>query len=432
MWQRLFLFLLLIYLLLNLPFITTRTYKREVYLYKNALAVDFLKKHPDMKKLVHLTRNTKRHPLFFITDNQKDTLKKYVDLFYLIGKKDDISLINHIPTHAFIGDTVRFKSNNGKDTFIVISKKTNTIYFKENNMRVVIKGIPKNVYVIDTLWNFMPYHGALRRYFEQKPFITFVAINPYQNRLYLDDKIKLGGLRLKPIIYIIGKDLIVKSDNPVENPRGFYLALEDTILPVSIKTVSPANITPDTTLAYLIGGRKYPLFFIKDGKGYITTKKIDVLYRKYPAVFNKIMDKMIELTARPVVIGYPEKHIYRLHEPVTIHVLDIPHIDECFVQRNRLKEPLVFNTYTFIPEKKDTQVIVLCKDIKDTIKLTLINRTKNILFNQDEFIQRIKSNAYVQKMPFFAGAQDSTLFYVLLLIGLVVVWIIEKKRTQKD
>lgn len=431
MWKRLIVFALLLYLLFNLPFFTIGRYKKRVYLFKNEASEHFVKSHPDIKDFIYFTHSTKHHPLFLVINDIKDSLIKKSDFVYLTKKEDNTSIINSIPTHAFIGDTIKYRTLTGKDTFKVIRQRNN--FIKIGGYSILIKGIWKNVYVVDTIYSFEPYIGALRRYFEQKPFFTFVSINPNTHRVYLKEKVIKNYIKLNPIVYTIGKNLILLKENPIKNPNGFYLALEDTTLSVPIKEVSNTKIEPDTTFAYLIGYRKYPLFFIKNGRGFIASTQIDIIARTYPDIFNKLMDQILKFSAKPIVIGYPQEHVYKIHEPVNIHILNIPSTGICFAERRTSKDPIIFSnsittTYTFIPQSQDTQIIIDCKGVKDTVKINLINNMKNIVTCEKKFISKIHQNTYNIKRPIIGKSRESNIFYFLLLLSLIGLWTLEKRK----
>ncbi|GEM_PF-6111273 len=429
--RLLFLFLLL-YLLFNFPFVVLKQYRKRVYLYKNQTALKFVNENPEIKHLVHITRNTDLHPLFLITDNPEDTLLAKFDMVYIESTSNLFNTANNIPTYAYIGDTIRIKTGRNRDTLIRITRKNNVVYIQDS-IPIIIKGLPHTAYVIDTILSFSPYHGALRRYFATKPFLSFIAILYGKNTAYADNRVIKGTSSFQPVAYTIGKNLIILSNTNLYNPEGFFLAYHDTILPVPLRSITITDIKPDTTIAYIIGNRKYPLFFVKDHTGYITSPQIDILARKYPTLFVKIMNEMVSLTSTPLVYAYPDKHIYRFGDIATVKVMTIPSGGLCSVRRKEVAENIVATsslplTYSFIPNISDTTFVIQCGKRRDTVRIIVNTTSEKVAYNKQTFIKSIKSNSYILKRPLLGTAINSTLYYILLLSTLIIIWIFEKKK----
>lgn len=427
MLHRLPLLLLFLFLLFDLPFISIKHYKKEAFLYENSHALKFLKENPNVKHLIHLTKNTKSRPLFLVTDTLNDTLLEKFDIIYVTRREES----NNVPTHTYIGDSILI-TQNGKDTTIRILKKNNVVI--QGRTKFLVKGMPQKIYVIDTIYSFYSYHGALRRYFNSIPFLSFVSIVKGRDLVYTRDSVFKGKHRFDPVIYTIGKNLQFLHDQIVKNPHGFYLAFHDTVLPVPIKSISKTNIIPDSIIAYLISDKKYPLFFVKEGIGYITSTEIDKIARKYPKLFKKIMDEMISLTLKPFVIAYPDRHFYHTGDMATLTVVSIPHIGPCFVERNKSREIIITSPqehiflYTFTPTLSDSIIVIECNSAKDTVKITVKPLNPNILYNKDKFIATIRSNSFFLKRPLLGKSRSSPIFYSVLLVSLILVWLFERKK----
>ncbi len=439
MWQRVIPFILLIYLLFNLPFFTLKQYRRNVYLYNNPAATNFIRQHPEIKNIVHLTKNPNLHPIFLITEDPLDTQNRVFDYIYISTKDTASFFINSIPTHAYIEDTVHVKTPDGNQYAIPINNRNNLFRFMlgKDSFQIMIKGIPEKIYVIDTIKVFSPYHGALRRYFESNPFISYIGIFPFKHIVYTKDSVLQKDGKFKPVMYVVGKNLRLIDTDPIHNPRGFYLAFKDTTFPVPIKSISSPDLKPDTVIAYLIGRKKYPLFFIKDGTGYFLTPEIGILAREQPGIFKEIMDRVVEMTSRHLVYAYPDKHVYTAHETSKITILSFPSNEGCVILRNEVKEvPIPYNRntayYTFTPSLSDTLIIAKCGDSSDTVHITIYKPNSNrVTFSEKKFLKKIFSETYTIKRDLPGPSSESTEYYLILLFILILLWIVERRKSLK-
>ncbi len=446
MLRRVPLFILLVFLLFNLPFPDIKSYKKKVYIYRNKEAEEFLDEHPDLKHLVHLTRNKKLKPLLLITSSLNNMDEgNFSRILIEQQTKSHYSYI--IPAHANAGDTLYFHDNtvfNEKNEpvhAIVIKIGHNFVFTKLKNKRyrVDIKGIPEQVYVIDSIGKYEPYHGALRRYFRTMPFVSYVGIKKYtrHTRYYLDNHVKKKNFNLKPKLLCIGKDLIIDKNTAISNPSGLYLAYKDSVYSTTI-TLSSDNTSKNIhAIAYLIGRKKIPFAYIKGKEAHLSTEQIDRLSRRYPVVFKSIMDSLLSFIITPVMIAYPQKHFIKKGEPLTINVICIPFCGDCDAIINNKKQPCLKDTsflysYTFIPDEKDSIVIISNGNIADTVSFHVLRENEKILYNSEQFKQYIISNSYSIKTGYLHKARNSTIFYILLLFTLIFTWVVEKQEAEKD
>lgn len=439
--------LLLLFLLFNLPFPDIKEHKKQIYLYHNREAEEFLSIHKSLKKNVHLVDDFKNRPLVLITTSLDNYNIKNFDLVYIKGKKkeDLYASVYRIPTRARIKDTVYFNSDykvmdeNGRVLKkLPVLKKHNFAYVRINNRRyrIDIRGVQEHAYVIDTIKEVASYHGALRRYFEGLPFVNYVEIMPKGDRFinYFRDSVRYGSVNFEPVLLVIGKDIKIEEKTDYSNPEGFYLAFKDTVVPVGIKNtavVKKKNIYP---VAFIIGKEKIPFAYVYQGVAYFSTPEIDVLYRSYPALFNSIMDSLLRLITTPLVYPFPVKQFVKEGEPLKIMVVCIPFCKDCRIihgQRKEicLKDTVFLSSYTFVPSLDDTLVIVKAGNTGDTVFFHVIKRDKKITFDENKFVNYIYANTYSLRFGWFSKARDSMLFYIVLLFSLFITWFYEKKRS---